>query len=171
MIYNDYYSVYVSKDGLVFKVKDDKLVLCNMVPDRDGYYRVSLSRMSQYAKEHKGRHCVHVHKIIAHTFLGEQGNLVVDHIDRNRKNNSIDNLHYCTKYENAQNMKSMKGENNPMYGKNAWEIAASRKTTEQIEATRKSKSEKMKAFWTNNPEAKEQMAKRVSEAKRYGYSR
>ena len=87
MIYNDYYSVYVSKDGLVFKVKDDKLVLCNMVPDRDGYYRVSLSRMSQYAKEHKGRHCVHVHKIVAHTFLGEQGNFVVDHIDRNRKNN------------------------------------------------------------------------------------
>ena len=89
MIYNNYYAVYVSKNGLIFKVKDGKLSLCNMVPDKDGYFRVSLSRRSQYAKEHKGRHCVHVHRIVAHTFLGEQGNFVVDHKDRNRQNNDI----------------------------------------------------------------------------------
>lgn len=39
-----------------------------------------------------------------------------------------------------------KGENNPMYGKDAWAIACSRKTPEQIEAIRKSKSEKMKEY-------------------------
>lgn len=166
MIYNNYYAVYVSKNGLIFKVKDGKLSLCNMVPDKDGYFRVSLSRLSQYAKEHKGRHCVHVHRIVAHTFLGEQGNFVVDHKDRNRQNNDISNLHYVTVKENSQNAKYMSGKNNPMYGKNAWAIACSRKAPEEIKATLDSKAEKMKKFWSENPEALKQMSENVKRAKR-----
>ena len=166
MIYNNYYAVYVSKNGLIFKVKDGKLSLCNMIPDKDGYFRVSLSRLSQYAKEHKGRHCVHVHRIVAHTFLGEQGNFVVDHKDRNRQNNDISNLHYVTVKENSQNAKDMSGKNNPMYGKNAWAIACSRKAPEEIKATLDSKAEKMKKFWSENPEALKQMSENVKRAKR-----
>ena len=166
MIYNNYYAVYVSKNGLIFKVKDGKLSLCNMVPDKDGYFRVSLSRRSQYAKEHKGRHCVHVHRIVANTFLGEQGNFVVDHKDRNRQNNDISNLHYVTVKENSQNTKDMSGKNNPMYGKNAWAIACSRKAPEEIKATLDSKAEKMKKFWSENPEALKQMSENVKRAKR-----
>ena len=166
MIYNNYYAVYVSKNGLIFKVKDGKLSLCNMVPDKDGYFRVSLSRHSQYAKEHKGNHCVHVHRIVAHTFLGEQGNFVVDHKDRNRQNNDISNLHYVTVKENSQNAKDMSGKNNPMYGKNAWAIACSRKAPEEIKATLDSKAEKMKKFWSENPEALKQMSENVKRAKR-----
>ena len=166
MIYNNYYAVYVSKNGLIFKVKDGKLSLCNMVPDKDGYFRISLSRLSQYAKEHKGRHCVHVHRIVAHTFLGEQGNFVVDHKDRNRQNNDISNLHYVTVKENSQNAKDMSGKNNPMYGKNAWAIACSRKAPEEIKATLDSKAEKMKKFWSENPEALKQMSENVKRAKR-----
>ena len=59
------------------------------------------------------------------------------------------------------------GENNPMYGKNAWEIAASRKTPEEVEATRQSKREKMKAFWAS-PEGQQKkkiMAEKVSMSK------
>lgn len=166
MIYNNYYAVYVSKNGLIFKVKDGKLSLCNMIPDKDGYFRVSLSRRSQYAKEHKGRHCVHVHRIVAHTFLGEQSNFVVDHKDRNRQNNDISNLHYVTVKENLQNAKDMSGKNNPMYGKNAWAIACSRKAPEEIKATLDSKAEKMKKFWSENPEALKQMSENVKRAKR-----
>lgn len=166
MIYNNYFAVYVSKNGLIFKVKDGKLTLCNMVPDKDGYFRISLSRLSQYAKEHKGRHCVHVHRIVAHTFLGEQGNFVVDHKDRNRQNNDISNLHYVTVKQNSQNAKDMSGKNNPMYGKNAWAIACSRKAPEEIKATLDSKAEKMKKFWSENPEALKQMSENVKRAKR-----
>lgn len=166
MIYNNYYSVYVSKNGLIYKVKAGKLHLCNMVPDKDGYFRVSISRLSQYAKEHKSRHCVHVHKIVAHTFLGNQGNYVVDHIDRNRQNNNVSNLRYCTVKENANNSKDMSGANNPMYGKNAWSIACSKRTNEEIDLIKESKSKKMQQFWAENPEAKAQMARRVSESKR-----
>lgn len=58
------------------------------------------------------------------------------------------------------------GENNPMFGKNAWEISCSRKTPEQIEATRQSKREKMKAFWAANKEKRLEIARKVSESKR-----
>ena len=50
-----------------------------------------------------------------------------------------------------------KGDRNPMYRKNAWAIACSRKTPEQIEATRKSKSEKMKKYWKEKRQKKEVM--------------
>lgn len=41
----------------------------------------------------------------------------------------------------------LSGKNNPMFCKNAWDISCSRKTPEQIDATRKSKSIKMKRYW------------------------
>lgn len=61
-----------------------------------------------------------------------------------------------------------KGKGNPMYGKDAWAISCSRKTPEQIEATRQSKREKMKAFWAS-PEGqlrKKQMTEHMLETKR-----
>ena len=60
------------------------------------------------------------------------------------------------------------GSNNAMYGKNAWAIACSRKTPEQIEATRQSKREKMSAFWAS-PEGqlkKKIMSEKIIETKR-----
>lgn len=66
-----------------------------------------------------------------------------------------------------KNIPDQSGEKNPMYGKDAWAISCSRKTPEQIDATRKSKSEKMKAFWATHRKECEMMAKRVSESKRH----
>lgn len=160
MIYNNYYDVYVSKNGLIFNLIDDKLCPCKTYQDRDGYLKIIVSKTSRYALEHNWRY-VHIHRIVANTFLGEQGNLVVDHIGRNRQNNDISNLRYCTPKENANNSKDMSGENNPMYGKDAWAIARARKTPEQIEATRKSKSEKMKEFWATHPEALAKMKSKI----------
>lgn len=60
------------------------------------------------------------------------------------------------------------GEKNPMFGKDAWAIAASRKTVAEVQATRDSKREKMKAFWAS-PEGqlkKKIMAAKVSQTKR-----
>lgn len=47
------------------------------------------------------------HTLVARTFLGEQKkNIDVDHIDRNKLNNRLDNLRYVTKSENSSNMAS-----------------------------------------------------------------
>ena len=44
-----------------------------------------------------------VHRIIAVTFLGLEEDKEIDHIDRNRDNNRLDNLRWVSKYENAIN--------------------------------------------------------------------
>jgi len=44
------------------------------------------------------------HQLVAKAFLGERPpNKVVDHIDRNKQNNSCENLRYCTHKENSIN--------------------------------------------------------------------
>jgi len=45
-----------------------------------------------------------VHRLVAQTFIGPQlPGRVVDHIDRNKLNNSLSNLRYVTQQENTQN--------------------------------------------------------------------
>lgn len=60
------------------------------VPDRDGYFRVTL------CKDNK-RHGVIVHRVVAEAFL-ENPNCypVVNHKDENKQNNNAANLEWCT---------------------------------------------------------------------------
>jgi hypothetical protein len=59
------------------------------------------------------------------------------------------------------------GKNNPMWGKNAWEISCSKKTEEEIQNTRDSKRAKMKSFWSSEEgiKRKKQVAEKVSKTK------
>ena len=53
-----------------------------------------------------------VHICVAQAFLGERPKgYDIDHIDKNRLNNCVDNLRYCTHRENMANMR-----NNSKYG-------------------------------------------------------
>ena len=46
------------------------------------------------------------HHLVAEQFIGERpDNLVIDHIDRNKLNNNVNNLRYITIKENLQNCK------------------------------------------------------------------
>jgi len=47
---------------------------------------------------------VSTHSLVAKTFFGERPfQHVIDHIDRNKQNNSVENLRYCTHQENCKN--------------------------------------------------------------------
>lgn len=70
-----------------------------------------------------------LHRVVAELFIPNPENKpCVDHIDTNPKNNKVDNLRWVTQKENCNNPISkqkhsdnhacMKGEKNPMYGKN-----------------------------------------------------
>lgn len=72
-------------------------------------------RFLRYAKNHEGYCFVHlqrspkssvlfVHRIVADAFLGPKPDgMVTDHIDRDRTNNVVSNLRYCTHRESCRN--------------------------------------------------------------------
>ena len=70
--------------------------------DKDGYFRFNTTI--------DGRHkTLLVHRLMADTFLGKPEKFkVVDHIDRDKTNNRIENLRYASFAENARNSSRQK---------------------------------------------------------------
>lgn len=66
--------------------------------DKGEYLTVQLSDYNQNTKN------VKVHRLVAMAFIpNPEDKPQVDHIDRNRSNNSVDNLRWCTSMENHSN--------------------------------------------------------------------
>lgn len=64
--------------------------------DRDGYCKCTL-------QENKIRKSKSVHRLVAMTFIDNPNNKsCVNHIDGNKKNNTVENLEWCTVKENNQ---------------------------------------------------------------------
>lgn len=86
----------ITKDGRVFsKARRSKQLIerKEATASSGGYLRVSINNKRFF-----------VHQLSAKAWLGEcPEGLVVDHIDRNKMNNSPDNLRYCTYSENIEN--------------------------------------------------------------------
>lgn len=71
--------------------------------NKDGYYTVGLSDGSQIKT-------VQVHRLVAKTYLECPPDAIeVDHIDKNRMNNCIENLRWVTHNENMKNQSNSFG--------------------------------------------------------------
>lgn len=58
--------------------------------DKDGYFRVSLSKNYKYKR-------FFIHRLVAQTFIPNPNNYpCVNHIDGNKSNNNVNNLEWCT---------------------------------------------------------------------------
>lgn len=80
------------KDGRVRK-HNGRMMEGTLTPN--GYMQVSLSKNSK-------RVSTSLHRIVAHTFLGEpEKDYVVNHKDGNRTNNVVENLEWVTQRENV----------------------------------------------------------------------
>lgn len=91
---------YVNRDGDIKTTKGGKDRLMTPVTIKSGYQKVTLQqRLGQ-----KGEKQVYVHTLVALAFLGtpptplgrKKGCSTVDHINKNKSNNSIDNLRWIS---------------------------------------------------------------------------
>ncbi len=92
------YKIY--KNGNVVNTKTGRILKQN--PDKDGYATVKLCNNG---KERKFK----IHRLIALYYLEKiEGKDFVDHINRNKKDNSIENLRWVNKKENCLNRSTYK---------------------------------------------------------------
>jgi len=85
----------ISENAVIFNTKTCRIISHQMRPN--GYVAVWL-------KNDKERKLCSLHRILIESFIENEDNLpCVDHIDRNKKNNSLENLRYCSYLDNSRN--------------------------------------------------------------------
>lgn len=107
MKYNKEYKIWVSKDGLLFNLRG--------VTNQAGYCGDGgLKVIAPHGWYHTDSNCylyyksTGVHRIVYETYKGKiPEGMEVDHIDRNKQNNSIDNLRLVTHKENCENRENL----------------------------------------------------------------
>jgi hypothetical protein len=120
----DYEGIYkIDKEGNIFSIK--RKIYMKSSPDKDGYLRVGLR------KDNKQK-LLGVHRLVCLTFRENPNNLpVVDHIDRNKKNNTLENLRWITISGNSRNVdvkKKFRGVRETPSGKYRADIKINNKT-------------------------------------------
>ena len=76
------------------KHKEKRYKIVTPYKTKEGYYRLSLSKNGIVTKHF-------VHRLVAIAFIENANNVpVVNHIDGNKTNNSVENLEWCTQAEN-----------------------------------------------------------------------
>jgi hypothetical protein len=96
-----YTNYEVSNLGNIRNIKTNRILKQRC--QSKGYSQVNLQL-------NKVQHTELTHALVAEAWLGERPNgNQIDHIDRNRENNVVDNLRYVTPYENMNNRLLVKG--------------------------------------------------------------
>jgi len=100
MIIENYPNYSIYENGEIWNTKKNKKM--NYHQDKDGYLTVKLWNSGKYKR-------LKVHRLIALHFIPIVENKpLVDHIDRNKQNNSLDNLRWVSSSENCRNRSAYK---------------------------------------------------------------
>lgn len=87
----------INKKGEIIDLRSKKLMKQFPNTNAGGYLQLQLINENGYTSKR-------VHRLVAETFLPLiEGKIQVDHIDRNRLNNNVDNLRWVDTYEQNEN--------------------------------------------------------------------
>ena len=91
----DFPNYEISEDGVIFNTKTNRIVTHQL--RNTGYVAVWL-------KNGNIRKIRSLHKVLLESFIPNVDNLpCIDHIDRDKTNNTLENLRYCSFAENSRN--------------------------------------------------------------------
>ena len=89
----DFPDYEISDRGRVRNKKTNSIMIPGI--SKQGYLHVGL-------RKNGVRKNVYIHRLVASSFLGKNDDLVVNHKDGNKSNNSLENLEWCTDSENIK---------------------------------------------------------------------
>ena len=91
----------INKEGKVWSKKSDKLL--SPSPNTSGYLKVNFWVDGKNISRE-------IHRLLGLQYIDNPDNLeCIDHIDRNRQNNSLDNLRWISKMGNSNNLTKDRG--------------------------------------------------------------
>lgn len=129
-----YSGLWVAEDGEIYVPQTSK--------NHPAHYTYgSKNKYGYRVVQYKGKMYL-VHRLVAECYIPNNDNKpCIDHINTNRSDNRVENLRWVTHKENSNNpmsrknlSESLKGENNPMYGK-----PKSEETKKKISESKKGK--------------------------------
>jgi hypothetical protein len=96
----NYPKYLINKQGQIYSIQYKKLLTQQIM---DGYYYLNLTNDT-------GKHKCRIHRLLALQYIPTDDiTLEIDHIDRNRGNNNLDNLRWVNHYDNNINKEEAKG--------------------------------------------------------------
>jgi hypothetical protein len=92
---------YISNTGIIASDMTGKFKEMKPQSDKDGYLRILLYRSHE-------KKMFRIHRLVAKAFIANPNDYpIIDHIDKNVKNNHVKNLRWCTFAQNSLNRKAM----------------------------------------------------------------
>ena len=111
----NYSNYMISKDGKIYSKSIKRLCRCTILPS--GYHKIKLKSDSNTYKD------LYIHVIVAITYLNyipSTNQYVINHIDSNKSNNTLENLEIVTQKQNM--IHSIKMNNHKLFRKSVYYI-------------------------------------------------
>lgn len=87
----------INRKGDIWSIKQNRMMIPRL--SEDGYLKTSLVKETDLT-----RHTCFLHRLLALQYIPNPDSLPeIDHIDRQKQNNELSNLRWCTRIENANN--------------------------------------------------------------------